>query len=128
MSWCRRGPWMRRGGKRCGVGALQSLTAPPPRYCTFADVPPGVLDGGVAVDVGEQAEAKSVAVIGGIREAVDEHAGGGRLERLSHPIVELVPSSRLTAGLVKEKSEVTFMSDEPPSSPLLSVQKKWEQR
>lgn len=59
-------------------------------YCTFADVPPGVLDGGVAVDVGEQAEAEAVAVVGGIREAVDEHAGGGRLEGLAHAVVELV--------------------------------------
>lgn len=59
-------------------------------YCTFADVPPGVLDGGIAVDVGEQAEAEPVAVVGGIREAVDEHAGGGSLERLADAIVELV--------------------------------------
>lgn len=53
-------------------------------------MPPGVLDGGVAVDVRQQAEAKPVAVVGGVREAVDEHAGGGRLERLSHAVVELV--------------------------------------
>ena len=61
---------------------------------TFADVPPGVLDGGVAVDVGEQAEAESVAVIGGICETVNEHAGGGSLERLSDTIVELVVNNR----------------------------------
>lgn len=63
-------------------------------YCTFADVPPGVLNGGVAVDVGEQAEAESVAVVGGICEAIDEHAGGGRLERLSNTIVQLVVNNR----------------------------------
>lgn len=53
-------------------------------------MPPGVLDGGVAVDVGEQAQAESVAVVGGIREAVHEHAGGGRLEGLADAVVELV--------------------------------------
>lgn len=57
---------------------------------TFADVPPGVLNGGVAVDVGEQAEAESVAVVGGIREAIDKHAGGGRLEGLADAVVKLV--------------------------------------
>lgn len=74
------------------VSASQSLTGFP--YCTFADVPPGVLNGGVAVDVGEQAEAESVAVVGGICEAIDEHAGGGRLERLPDTIVELVVNNR----------------------------------
>lgn len=70
----------------------RSLTGFP--YCTFADVPPGVLDGGVAVHVGEQAEAESVAVVGGICEAIDEHAGGRRLEGLSDAIVELVVNNR----------------------------------
>lgn len=63
-------------------------------HCTFPDVPPGILNGGVAVDVGEQAKAESVAVVGGICEAIDEHAGGGRLERLSDAIVELVVNNR----------------------------------
>lgn len=53
-------------------------------------MPPGILNGGVAVDVGEQAEAESVAVVGGIREAIDKHAGGGRLEGLPDTVVELV--------------------------------------
>lgn len=53
-------------------------------------MPPGILNGGVAVDVGEQAEAEAVAVVGGIREAVDEHAGGGRVEGLPDAVVELV--------------------------------------
>lgn len=57
-------------------------------------MPPGVFNGGVAVDVGEQAEAKSVAVVGGICEAINEHAGGGRLECLSNPIVELIVNNR----------------------------------
>ena len=59
-------------------------------HATFADVPPGVLDGGVAVDVGQKAEAEAVAVVGGVGEAVHQHAGGGRLEGLAHAVVELV--------------------------------------
>lgn len=57
-------------------------------------MPPGVLDGGVAVYVGEQAEAESVAIIGGICEAIYEHAGRGRLKRLSDTIVKLVVNNR----------------------------------
>lgn len=53
-------------------------------------MPPSILNGGVAVDVGEQAEAESVAVVGGICEAIDKHAGGGRLEGLPDAVVELV--------------------------------------
>lgn len=63
-------------------------------YCTFADVPPGVLNGGVAVHVGEQAKTESVAVVGGICEAIDEHTGRGSLECLSNTIVELVVNNR----------------------------------
>ena len=70
---------------------------------TFADVPPGVLDGGVAVDIGEQAQAEAVAVVGGVCEAVHQHAGGGRLEGLADAVVELVvhdgaPVFRLLVG------------------------------
>lgn len=53
-------------------------------------MPPGVLDSRVAVDVGEQAEAEAVAVVGGICEAVNEHAGGGSLEGLPNTVVQLV--------------------------------------
>lgn len=53
-------------------------------------MPPGVLDGGVAVDVGEQPETETVAVVGGICEAINQHAGGGSLECLSNTIVEFV--------------------------------------
>lgn len=60
------------------------------RWLTFPNVPPGVLDGGVAVDVGEQTEAEAVAVVGGICEAVDENAGGGSLKGLANAIVQLI--------------------------------------
>lgn len=53
-------------------------------------MPSGVLDGGVPVHIGEQAEAKSIAIVGGICEAVDENTGGGSLERLTYSIVEFV--------------------------------------
>lgn len=57
-------------------------------------MPSSVLNGGVAVDVGEQAQTEPVAVVGGIGEAVDEHAGGRSLERLADAIVELVVNNR----------------------------------
>lgn len=57
---------------------------------TFANVPPGVLDGGVAVDVGEQPQAEPVLVVGGVGEAIHQDAGGGRVERLPNAVVQLV--------------------------------------
>lgn len=41
---------------------------------TFADVPARVLDGGVAIDVGQQAETEAIFVVGGVREAVYQDA------------------------------------------------------
>lgn len=57
---------------------------------TFAYVPARVLYRGVAVDVGEQAEAEAVLVVGGIGEAVHQDAAGGGVEGLAHPVVQLV--------------------------------------
>ena len=57
---------------------------------TFADVPACVLDGGVAVDVGEQAQAEAVLVVGGVGEAVHQDAGGGGMVGFAHPVVQLV--------------------------------------
>lgn len=57
-------------------------------------MPPCIFNSRVTVDVGQQAEAESVAVVGGICEAINEHAGGGGLERLSDTIVELVVNNR----------------------------------
>lgn len=57
---------------------------------TFAYVPACVFDGGVAVDVGQQAEAETVFVVGRVREAVHQHTAGRRVKRLTHPVVELV--------------------------------------
>lgn len=44
------------------------------RKPTFADVPACVLDGGVAIDVGKQAETEAIFVVGGVREAVHQDA------------------------------------------------------
>lgn len=53
-------------------------------------MPARVLDGGVAVDVGQQAQAEAVAIVGRVGEAVHQDAGGGRLEGLSDPVIQLV--------------------------------------
>lgn len=57
---------------------------------SFADVAPGVLDCGVAVDVGQQAQAESVLVVRGVCEAINQHAGGRSIEGLSHSVIQLV--------------------------------------
>lgn len=57
---------------------------------TFAYVPARVFDGGVAVDVGQQAEAETVFVVGRVREAVHQHAARRGMKRLAHPVVELI--------------------------------------
>lgn len=57
---------------------------------TFSNMAPGVLNGGVAVYIGQQTQAKAVAVVGGVGKAVHQHAGGGGLERLPHPIIQLI--------------------------------------
>lgn len=54
------------------------------------DVPACVLDGGVAVDVGEEAEAEPVGAGGGIGEAIHHHMGLVGMECFSDAIVELV--------------------------------------
>lgn len=67
-----------------------SLTA----RSTFAYVPARVLDGGVAVDVGKEAQAEAVLVVAGVSEAVHQDAVGGSVESLPHPVVELIVSYR----------------------------------
>lgn len=42
---------------------------------TFANVPAGVLNCGVAVDVGQQSEAEAVLVVGRVSEAIHKHTG-----------------------------------------------------
>lgn len=54
---------------------------------TFADVPACVLNGRVAVDVGKQAEAEAVLVVGWICETVHQHAAGRGVKSFPHPVV-----------------------------------------
>lgn len=73
---------------------MHTLGIPLSTLPTFAYVPACVLDGGVAVDVGQQAEAEAVLVVGWVREAVHQDAAGRRVESLPDPVVELVVSHR----------------------------------
>jgi len=63
-------------------------TCPPSR--TFADVPARVLDGGVAVDVGQQAEAEAVLVVRRVGEAVHQHARRRGVVSLADAVVKFV--------------------------------------
>lgn len=57
-------------------------------------MPARVLDGGVAVDVGQEAQAEAVLVVTRVGEAVHQNAVGGSVESLPHPVVELIVSDR----------------------------------
>lgn len=61
---------------------------------TFAYVPARVFDGGVAVDIRQQAEAEAVFVVGWVCEAVHQHAAGRCVESLPDPVVELIVGYR----------------------------------
>ena len=90
----------RRVGQALGVHLAVHVVEVHP----LADVPPGVLDGRVAVHVGELAEAEPVVVlVAGVGEAVDDDAVAGGVVDLAHPAVELVvgdggPVERLLEG------------------------------
>lgn len=61
---------------------------------TFANVAAGVFNGGVAIDVGEQAQAEAVLVVGWVGESINQHAGGGSVVSLSHTIIQLIVHNR----------------------------------
>ena len=56
----------------------------------LANVAPDVLNGGVAVDIGEEAETEAVEVGGGVGEAVHHNVGARGVEGLAHALVQLV--------------------------------------
>ena len=56
----------------------------------FPDVTPNVLNGGVPVDVGEQAEAESICRRRRVGVAVDHNVRASGVEGFSDPLVELV--------------------------------------
>lgn len=76
------------------VGSCKSELPVKASLLTFANVPTCVFDGGVAVDVGQQAEAKAVLVVGWVCEAIHQDAAGGGVESLPHTVVELIVSHR----------------------------------
>lgn len=53
----------------------------------LSNVPPGVLYCWVSVYVRKKPKTEPIPVIGGVSEAIYEHAPGGRLESLSNPVV-----------------------------------------
>lgn len=61
---------------------------------TFSNMPPGVFNGGVPVNVGEQPEAEAVLIVGRIGETIHQDAGGGGVERFAHAVVELIVHNR----------------------------------
>lgn len=68
---------------------------PPKKGCkdlkpTFANVSPRILNGGIAVNVGEQPQAKPVFVVWRISEAIHQDAGGRSVECLPNAIIQLV--------------------------------------
>ena len=56
----------------------------------FPDVSSGVLNGGVTVHVGEEAEGEAVCTGAWLGVAVDDDLRVGRMEHLPHPVVQLV--------------------------------------
>lgn len=83
------------------VPALHKNTAVAKTFCihfptniiemnTFANMPPCILNGGVAVNIREQPQAKSVLVVGRISEAIHQDTGGRSMERLPNTIIQLI--------------------------------------
>ena len=57
----------------------------------FSNVPSCALNGRVAIDIGQQAQAESFRVFSvGISEAINKNACAVGLELLSNPVVELI--------------------------------------
>lgn len=61
---------------------------------TFANVATRVFNSGVAIDVGEQAQAEAVLVVGWVSESINQHAGGGSVVSLSYTIIQLIVHNR----------------------------------
>lgn len=57
---------------------------------TFANMPPSVLNGGVAVNIREQPQAKPVLIVWRVSEAIHQDAGGRSMERLPNTIIQLI--------------------------------------
>lgn len=84
----------RSGGLESGDPAGQHQKEGQRGRLAFSDMPPGVFDGGVPVDVGKQAQAEAVLVVGWVSEAVHQDTGGGGMKRFPHAVVELIVDNR----------------------------------
>lgn len=72
-------------------------------HLTFANVSTSVLNSGVSVDVGEESQAESVGIVGGVCEAVHDDARAWGMECFPHSVVQLIihdgtPVLRLLIG------------------------------
>lgn len=61
---------------------------------TFANMAAGILDCGVAVDIGQKAQAKAIFVVGRISEAVHQHASRGGMVSLTNTVIQLIVHNR----------------------------------
>lgn len=61
---------------------------------TFANMAASVLDCGVAVDIGQKAQAKAIFVVGGISEAVHQHASRGGVVSFTNTVIQLIVHNR----------------------------------
>lgn len=61
-----------------------------PQSLTLSYVSSGVFYRGVSVYIRKESKTESVPVVGGVCEAVDEHAARGGLERLPHSVIQFV--------------------------------------
>lgn len=54
---------------------------------TFANMASSVFNSGVAIDVRKQAQTETILVVGWVSEAIDQHACGGSVVRLTHTVI-----------------------------------------
>lgn len=83
---------------------------------TFANMSPGVLNGGVAVDVREEAKTEALRVVAGVSEAINNDRVSLCMEHLTHPVVQLIVSYTGPVGWFlcekgsKNSSSIIWMS------------------
>lgn len=61
---------------------------------SFSNMPPGVFNSGIPVNIGEQPKAETVLIVGRIGETIHQHTRGGGMECLAHTVVELIVDNR----------------------------------
>lgn len=61
---------------------------------SFSNMPPGVFNSGIPVNIGEQPKAETVLIVGRISETIHQHTRGGGMECLTHTVVELIVDNR----------------------------------